>query len=209
MTVSEQVIAELRSQIIRHELVPGQPVTEDAMANAMGVSRPTIRQALAGLEAEGLLSRSNTNRVLRVTSLSAEDVASAYRARRVLELAGIEAVAHAPQERLDAFWEVIDSIEKAVDSDDLTDQVRTDFRMHESIVDLLDSPDLSTLETQLLTRLRLASIGIASDSEWQKMIRANRDLCALITARRVNDARYQLEERLFESERMVISALTG
>ncbi len=207
VTVAEQVIDELRSQILRRELVPGEPVTEDAVAARMGVSRPTMRQALAALEAEGLLSRSSTNRVLRVTQLSVEDVQQAYRARRVLELAGIDAAAQAPQSRLDDFWRVIDEIENAVATDSVDVQVRMDFKMHESIVALLDSPDLSALELQLLTRLRLASIEIAGEEEWQSMIRANRHLCELITSRRVEEARKVLEARLAEAEKMVVQSV--
>ncbi|MDR6989281.1 DNA-binding GntR family transcriptional regulator [Paenarthrobacter nitroguajacolicus] len=204
ITVVDQLINEVRAQILRRELLPGQPITEDAISVKMGVSRPTMRQALAALESEGLLSRNTTNRVLHVTQLSSDDVSQAYRARRVLELAGIDAIALAPQSRLDDFRRVMEEIEQAVASDTVDVQVRTDFKMHETIVGLLDSPDLSALELQLLTRLRLASIEIAGEDEWQSMIKANRHLCELITSRRVADAKEALSARLAESEKMVL-----
>lgn len=207
ITVAEQLVQELRRQILRHDLAPGSPVTEDAIAVKMGVSRPTMRQALAALEAEGLLSRSSTNRVLSVTQLSAEDIRQAYRARRVLELAGIDAISRTPQARLDEFWQVIREIEDAVATDSYETQVHMDFKMHMSIVDLLDSPDLSALEVQLLTRLRLSSLEIAGEREWQRLVKANRHLCELITSRQVEEARNVLEARLIDSEMIVIQSL--
>lgn len=207
ITVTEQLINEVRAQILRREMLPGQPVTEDAIAAKMGVSRPTMRHALVALEGEGLLSRSSTNRVLRVTQLSAEDIRQAYRARRVLELAGIGAVADAPQARLDDFWRVISEIEQAVAGEAADIQVTTDFKMHESIVDLLDSPDLSALEIQLLTRLRLTAIDLAYEDEWQSLITANRHLCELITTRQVAEAKKELSRRLAESEKLALQSV--
>ncbi|TDT74708.1 GntR family transcriptional regulator [Arthrobacter sp. AG258] len=207
ITVTEQLINEVRAQILRREMLPGQPVTEDAIAAKMGVSRPTMRHALVALESEGLLSRSATNRVLRVTQLSAADIRQAYRARRVLELSGIDAVADAPQARLDDFWRVISEIEQAVAGETADIQVTSDFKMHESIVDLLDSPDLSALELQLLTRLRLTAIDLAYEDEWQSLITANRRLCELITTRQVAEARKELGRRLAESERLALQSV--
>lgn len=207
ITVGEQATEVLRSRIINRELLPGQPLTEEAMANTLGVSRPTIRQALATLESEGLVTRSDTNRVLQVTRLEAQDVVEIYRARRVLELAGVEAVRTAPQERLDGFWTVLERLEEASRSEVANGQVVADFEIHESIVGLLDSKHLLELERLLLTRLRLASTVLAEQSEWQTMARANRELCAYLTTREVDKARAVLADRLEKAEHMVLRSL--
>jgi len=207
ITVGEQVTEALRTRIIDREFTAGQPITEEAMANTLGVSRPTVRQALATLESEGLLTRSETNRVLQVTQLDAKDVVEIYRARRVLELAGVEAVRTAPQERLDDFWAVLERLEEAAKSEVANGQVVADFEIHESIVALLDSRHLLELERQLLTRLRLASTVLAEHSEWQAMARANRELCAYLTTREVDKARAALADRLDKAEVMVLRSI--
>ena len=44
-----------RGLILRGEWKPGAPIVETAIAKAVGVSQPTVREALKHLEAEGLI----------------------------------------------------------------------------------------------------------------------------------------------------------
>ena len=54
----QQVIDTLRSRIEQGEYQVGDRLpAETELAAALGVSRPTLRQALARLESEGLLNR--------------------------------------------------------------------------------------------------------------------------------------------------------
>ena len=208
MPISDQAADALRSQIVSRELTPGQVVTEEASARLLGISRPTLRQALATLEAEGLLTRNPTSRVLQVPSLTADDVAEIYRARRVLEFAGVDAASSVQAERLDRLWELLKSIEHAVRKDDLSLQVETDYEMHEAIVSFLDSPHLSTLETQLLRRLRLAVVtDRQKDPRATAMLQDNRLLCQLLTTRQTAEARAVLSRRLAAAERSIIDCL--
>ena len=64
-TVADKSVAALRDRIIAGELRPGTAVTEEAIAEELGVSRATVRQALNTLMLEGLLTRHPTTRVLR------------------------------------------------------------------------------------------------------------------------------------------------
>lgn len=66
MPLYEDIAAELRSAIERGEYQPGDRLpTEKELAAARGVSRPTVRHALAMLTAEGLI-RGETSRGTRV-----------------------------------------------------------------------------------------------------------------------------------------------
>ncbi len=47
----------LRRRILRHELPPGTPLREQALAEEFGMSRQMVREALAELEGRGLVER--------------------------------------------------------------------------------------------------------------------------------------------------------
>ena len=54
--LSERVVATLRSQIVRGQIMPGQKLpTEGQMTETFGVSRTVIREAMASLAADGLV----------------------------------------------------------------------------------------------------------------------------------------------------------
>lgn len=60
-TLSETLLAELRQQILTGNLQPGaQLPTEKALGEAFGVGRTTVREALQGLLAGGLVQRQGT-----------------------------------------------------------------------------------------------------------------------------------------------------
>ena len=77
-------IDQMRDLILRRVLVPGQPVRQAEIAEMLNVSRSPIREALQGLESEGLVTYQR-NRGYVVTRLSAAHLQQAYRMREILE----------------------------------------------------------------------------------------------------------------------------
>ena len=69
----DRVAEELRRALFDGEVEPGTPLREVALAEAMGVSRSTIREALGVLVAEGLATR-EPNRGVHVTELDPDAV---------------------------------------------------------------------------------------------------------------------------------------
>ncbi|KHL05545.1 GntR family transcriptional regulator, partial [Sinomonas humi] len=55
ITRRDGAIQEIRRAIVRGGLLPGEKVTEVGLATQLGVSRPTLREALNQLAREGLL----------------------------------------------------------------------------------------------------------------------------------------------------------
>jgi DNA-binding GntR family transcriptional regulator len=73
----------VRRLVLDGELGHERPVAEVPLASQLGVSRPTVREALRRLEGEGLL-RSDGRR-LRVIDLDGAELAGALRMRAALE----------------------------------------------------------------------------------------------------------------------------
>ena len=84
----DRVAEELRRSLFEGELGPGTPLREVALADALGVSRSTVREALGILVAEGLADRV-PNSGTQVRRLDPAQVRDVCRARTVIETAGV------------------------------------------------------------------------------------------------------------------------
>ena len=77
----DRVAEELRRALFDGEVEPGTPLREVALAEAMGVSRSTVREALGVLVAEGLATR-EPNRGVHVAELDPDSVHDVCRGPR-------------------------------------------------------------------------------------------------------------------------------
>jgi DNA-binding GntR family transcriptional regulator len=83
-TLSEQVFEIVREQIVTGKLPGNAPIRQDALASELGVSKIPLREALARLEQEGLLS-SHANRGYAVRPMSAEQAEEIFALRLSIE----------------------------------------------------------------------------------------------------------------------------
>lgn len=83
-SLAERVTAELRRSILSGSLPPGREFSLREIAGMLGVSFIPVREALRGLESEGLVT-TRRGRSAQVTPLNADDLAAVYRLRRVIE----------------------------------------------------------------------------------------------------------------------------
>src|SRR5213595_430513 len=86
--VASRVAAELRRQLIAGRWAPGVRLSEPTIAEDLGVSRNTLREAFAELAAERLVVRL-PNRGVFVAAPGAEDLRDFYAVRRVLEMSAV------------------------------------------------------------------------------------------------------------------------
>ncbi|WP_407180617.1 GntR family transcriptional regulator [Bradyrhizobium sp. STM 3562] len=83
-TVRGMVAQKLREAIMSGTLKPGQRLVERELCEMMGVSRPSIREALRLLEADGLVN-TVPHRGPVVSTISLDEAKELYAARAVLE----------------------------------------------------------------------------------------------------------------------------
>jgi DNA-binding GntR family transcriptional regulator len=83
-TVKSELVEYLRDEIICGDLVPGQHLRLEEIANRFDVSTMPVREALRDLEAEGIVTIF-PHRGAVVTQLSAEDLQDIYEIRATLE----------------------------------------------------------------------------------------------------------------------------
>jgi DNA-binding GntR family transcriptional regulator len=88
LPLTHQVAARIRDMIIQDQLVPGEWIREQAIADKLSVSRTPLREALKLLDLEGLIQLL-PNRGAVVTELTVEEVKEKLEVLAVLEsLAG-------------------------------------------------------------------------------------------------------------------------
>lgn len=83
-TLSERVFDIVREQIVSGQLGSQAPIRQDALAAELGVSKIPVREALARLEQEGLLT-SHANRGFFVQPMSAIQAEEIYALRLAIE----------------------------------------------------------------------------------------------------------------------------
>src|SRR5258705_4188311 len=83
-TLAAQVTDRIRRAILDAEFGLGEPLSEDSLATALGVSRTPVREALNALQAQGLISI-EPQRGSYVFSPSEQDVEELCAFRRLLE----------------------------------------------------------------------------------------------------------------------------
>jgi DNA-binding GntR family transcriptional regulator len=152
----DRVAEELRRAVFEGELESGTPLREVALAESLGVSRPTLREALALLVAEGLATR-EPNRGVSVASPDPDSVRDVSRVRSVLETAGVQHWPAAGEEARDAVRRALGAYESAVaDGASYQELNQRHLAIHLSLVGLTESPRLVAMAESVVAELRLA-----------------------------------------------------
>ncbi|KQT33628.1 GntR family transcriptional regulator [Sphingomonas sp. Leaf412] len=149
-TLSERVFDIVRDQIVTGKLPEDLPIRQDALANDLGVSKIPLREALARLEQEGLLT-SLANRGYFVRGMSAAEVDEIYALRLNIEpeAAAYAATVATDEDRriaLDAF----EALDRAA-NDNLGDVAIRNRDFHTALV----RPGGRLLTTQMVERLSI------------------------------------------------------
>ena len=149
-TLADQVFEIVRDRIVTGALPDNMPVRQNALANDLGVSKIPLREALARLEHEGLLS-SHANRGYAVRARSAEEADEIYALRLAIEPAagGAGALAANAAQRA-AATAAFRAVEEAANSD-VTAVAISNRHFHTALV----QPAGRLLTTQLVERLTI------------------------------------------------------
>jgi DNA-binding GntR family transcriptional regulator len=149
-TLAERIFDVIRERIVEGKLPVMEPVRQDALAAELGVSKIPLREALARLEHEGLLT-SQANRGWFVRPMSSDQAEEIYLLRLATEPA---AAAYACTKADDAdrqaaikAFEVLDAAAK----ENLSDVAVRNREYHVSLV----RPGKRLLTTQLVERLEV------------------------------------------------------
>ncbi len=152
----DRVADELRRAVFDGELDSGTALREVALAESLGVSRQTVREALTVLVAEGLAVR-EPHRGVAVATPDPDSVRDVCRARAVLEGAGVRRWAVASEEQRDRVRTGLVAYTTALRSG-ASYQALNELHLafHVALVGLTGSPRLVHMAENLVVELKLA-----------------------------------------------------
>ncbi|MDX3195309.1 GntR family transcriptional regulator [Streptomyces sp. MN03-5084-2B] len=181
--LADEVADRLRDAIFDGVYAPGSQLREVELAEALGVSRGPVREALAKLEREGLV-RSEWHRGATVTTLSDEDIAELDSLRAALEHLAVERVAErAGEEALAALEAVVRRMERAADEHEM---VRCDLEFHDAVYAAAGHRRLREAWQAIRSQVHLfllTRIGVATDGYLEGIPEEHRELVAALRAR--------------------------
>lgn len=131
--LSDEVVDRIRKAILRGLFTPGDRLREEQLADALGVSRGPIRNALLQLEREGMVVR-RRNRGAVVSRLSREDLEEVYSLRLAIEpVACAWAARNAVEHDLVEMQTVIDGYSRLTTRVSVQDAAEADLSFHDVI----------------------------------------------------------------------------
>ncbi|MEP7201405.1 MAG: GntR family transcriptional regulator [Ilumatobacteraceae bacterium] len=200
---AEQVAIELREMILSGRLAFGERIDQDAVADAHGMSRLPVREALITLEQEGLVVNT-PRRGAYVAQLSPEDVFDQYEVYGLV--AGIAAARAAERLTAKQLADLRRAHEQFVKAKGGAAQQRSNEAFHRIINRAASSRLRSTLG--LLAR-SLPSHHYMFDSAWAKLAaKHHAKVLVAIERRDAVAAREAMAEHLVASGRQAVVALT-
>ncbi|HEY9522047.1 MAG TPA: GntR family transcriptional regulator [Thermopolyspora sp.] len=130
------VVDDVRNLILEGQYAPGDRLGEVELADALGVSRTPVRDALRRLQAEGLVEIT-ANKGAKVVEYPHEDLETIFELRARIEgLAARQAASLATIEDADALHEIALAIKDHAEQRDIDTVYRLNAEFHQSLVRL-------------------------------------------------------------------------
>jgi DNA-binding GntR family transcriptional regulator len=145
-TIGEMVYGVLREAIVTGAFAPGEWLRQEALAEAIGVSRIPVRTALLQLEAEGLVNF-HPHRGARVRTLSTAQIDEIYRLRMLLEPYALRlSMARMTPERVERLRGLATRLDAGEEGDDL---IETRMLFYREAYDAAHNPLLVEIVEEL------------------------------------------------------------
>lgn len=198
-SLADQIAASIRDAIAQGRIPPGTRLLEPSLAKEMGTSRAPVREAISGLEREGLVVK-EVNRGARVVELTEQTVREVAQVRGLLEgyAASLAAGRLTPAD-LDDLQGVAAGMEQAAQRGEYARLVDLDYQFHACICRA--SGNRTLYETWVAisgkVRLYLAATNLVYPNQ-QDIARGHRAILEALRAKSPEGAHRAMQEHLGE-----------
>lgn len=188
-SLSTETAEKLRELILLEKLPPGMHIPERDLAEALGISRTPMREALRILEAEGLVDHTPTRRS-RVANPSVEELSQSMKVLGTLEALGGElACIHATDRQLEAIARLNQRMIDKSDEMSSIDFFKTDMSFHTAIIAASGNAALIDTHAKYNARLwRARFLSSRRKPGRSTTLQQHQDINEALTARNVNAA---------------------
>lgn len=209
-TAASTLADRLREELLSGAFVPGAPLREADVVARTGAAAAIVREGLAELARDGLVVHS-LHRGVEVARITTEELRDIYKARRVYERAGLEALlARRP---VDVSWLLAagERMGEAAVAGDTRAVVEADMAFHLAIVAAAGSRRLTRAAQGALMELRLVlSVADRVTNDLPGLVADHHHLVDVFATGAVRPARLALVDHLERGEvlaRTVVSDL--
>lgn len=156
VSLRQRVLNEIRSAILTGQLKPGDRLVESSIAEQMGISRGTLREALRQLEQEGLVI-SESYRHTQVANVDEEEIEEVlFPARRFIEVFMVKkAVPKLSEDDLNRLGSIVEEMRQGAARNNITIVVEKDIEFHYSLLNIANYKSLLPLWQGMTTRIRV------------------------------------------------------
>ncbi|SMF38806.1 DNA-binding transcriptional regulator, GntR family [Tistlia consotensis] len=188
-SLTEQAADEIRARIVRGDFPLGAPLSENALAGEMGVSKTPIREALLQLKMEGLVSIL-PQRGSFVFDMTAQEIAALCELRDTLERAALRLAAGRQGPALVAALAAIcGEMELALAADDLARYRALDAAFHQSLFDHCGNSFFVSCYQSFAFRVQALRVRLTDDPAFNaRSIGEHRRMTELLAGGRVEEA---------------------
>jgi DNA-binding GntR family transcriptional regulator len=203
---SQLLAGKLRQRITEGVFRPGERLSEEALSEALSVSRNTLREAFRQLAQEGVLVH-EFGRGVFVRTLSADDVRDIYAMRRILELAAVRNLPNAPAGALEQIRLAVETAEEASARADWGAVGSANMRFHQAVAELAGSRRVREAVRRLLAELRLVFVVMDDLREFHEpYLKSNRELYEMLAAGDAASAETAFAQYLDTAESQLLAA---
>ena len=204
----EQVRDALLSEIASGQLKPGERIIQEQIAQALGVSRQPVQQALLLLRNQGVL-RDSGGRGLIVTPLNPDRVQHVYQIRAAIEGLACRLAAENQAERARKQGPaLIDAGRKAVASASVPKMIAADIRFHEFLYELAGNPLIGpAMDTHLTYTQRAMGEVLVQDQSPRDIWDQHAAILEAIASGHADAAEQLAREHLMQASGFMVSRL--
>jgi DNA-binding GntR family transcriptional regulator len=205
-----EVIDEVRRAILAGDLAPGSRLPETHLAARLGVSRPTVREAIRELVKERILTE-EAYKGVRVASLPADQLLDVFEVRSALETLACQKIAalRGPDEEK-ALKAALDDLGKAVATGDAKVTHAAHLRFHGTLYELSGVELLRALWSVIQSQVNLTITVVDLEKEGLGKMVSNHEHFARVLLRGsqaevAHAVKSHLGEGIARVNRMVLS----
>lgn len=163
-TIANNVLQQIREDIILKKYEPGTKITEMTIAENYKVSRSSVRPVIQQIDREGLIITLE-NGSKQITGFEKRDAENIYGLRYYLELTAIKTIAQSDQKNYAPMIILLSDLENGANSEN--DAILDDINFHRAIVSMANNSYIlsayDTIAPTLYTIFKLSIITYKDD----------------------------------------------
>lgn len=182
-SLRDAAYGQLRNWILDGTLAPEEPLRDEALAEALGMSRTPLREALQRLEDEGLVTTTATRRSF-VSPLSLQQAREIYPMTASLEALALRlALARLSGADLDAMRAANARLAEALSTEEAGDALEADLALHSVFIGRSGNAELQRVLDDLKCKVRRIERAFWGAADRTASVHDHDELIAALAAR--------------------------